>query len=372
MATPLSRFPIALRRLVEERAKRVELQAEVSYTHALAFHPSGRWLVTASRQGSLAVVDLAENRVEVLRAQEDTLSSVAFDRTGNRLVSVGWDGAMCVWDFPARVFKRYPISEDRIHSVALTADGKTAFMVGHEAVLIGVDVESGKRIISGQGHRLYCSAVGLSRDESLVISSDSAGDVRIWDRDGKCLRALDNNTQTKLIPYWPISIRFLESGNALCGCRMETAIILNPKTYEVERRFDGGHVRSVTDAVALEQHNLVLTSSEDGSVGVWDAGKGELLLIFKPEDKWVYALAVSADQSTFATAGFGGRVRTWDVKTVAMAARDPAKLTLIAKSKCEACGADLVFVEDADQLGCTKCGGMYDFASITKKRKKRG
>jgi WD40 repeat protein len=370
MATPLSRFPLPLRRLVEARAKRFELQVGVSYTHALAFHPSGRWLVTADGS-ALVVIDLVENRFERLQSHQETLSSLAFDRTGERLVSVGWDGAMCVWDFPARTFLRFSISGDRIHSVALTADGKTAYMVGHEAVLIGVDIQSGRRIVEGTGHRLYCSAVGLSRDESLVISSDSAGHVRIWNRDGKCLHMVDH-AKTRIIPYWPISIRFLESGNALFGCRMYAGAVFNPTTHEVERRFEGGHLKSVSDAVALERAGLVLTSSEDGSVGVWDSTSGALLLVFKPEEKWVYALAVSPDQATFATAGFGGLVRVWDVKTVAMAAREPDKLALIAKSKCEACGAGLMFVEDADQLGCTKCGGMYDFASMTKKRKKHG
>ncbi len=52
--TPLARSPIALRKLVEERAKKqaITVGGGYLYTNALAFHPSGRWLVTGARVGS--------------------------------------------------------------------------------------------------------------------------------------------------------------------------------------------------------------------------------------------------------------------------------------------------------------------------------
>lgn len=381
--TPLARTPLAMRRLVEEKAKRQEISLEQDYlyTNALAFHPSGRWIV-AGRFFDLVVIDLAESRFDTYKAHKDTLSALAFDAAGERLVSVGWDGAVGVWDFAARTCALFEDTKNRIHSVALTSDGTTAFMVGHEAMLVGIDLATKRRTLVREGHRLYCSAVALSKDESLLISSDSAGDLRIWDRGGNCLRTLVTRAPdpAEAITYWPVSIRVIDADRVLMACRLGTALIFNLKTYKIERSFAGGHTKSMEDAILLERAGLVVTCSEDCCLSVWDANPTEgdgLLLTFKAHAKQILQLAVAPDQRTFASFGQEGIVKIWDVKTIAMAAREPAKLTLIAKATCEACGAPLRYVDaeahqiEVEQLACDACGGMYDLASVGKKKKRR-
>lgn len=377
-----SRSTVMPQTLVIEHALRFELPVGAEYlsTHALAFHPSGRWLVTANH-GSLVVMDLTDRTVQTIEAHRDSLSAVAFDRSGERLVSVGWDGALCVWSFEARTFVRFEAAADRIHSVAVTGDGKTAFMVGHEAALTAHDLETGRRTLTRPDHRLYCSAVGLSRDESRILSADSAGDLWIWDRDGNGLKklgaegAVGEEGQDE-IPSWPVSIRALED-RMLLACRTGSALVLDPMTARVERVFRNARTKGVTDAIWLERTDLVLTSAADGSVRAWDRRSNAtesdgLLLGFKAHPERVLALAVSPDQRAFATLGAEGTAKLWDVKTLALAARDPAKLALIVGATCEACGARLTHVDretyqiESEQLACEKCGGMYELSTLAK------
>lgn len=66
--------------------------------NALSFHPSGNYLVTASSDSTLKILDLMEGRLlYTLHGHQGPATTVAFSRTGEYFASGGSDEQVMVW-----------------------------------------------------------------------------------------------------------------------------------------------------------------------------------------------------------------------------------------------------------------------------------
>lgn len=66
--------------------------------NALSFHPSGNYLITASSDSTLKILDLMEGRLlYTLHGHQGPATTVAFSRTGEYFASGGSDEQVMVW-----------------------------------------------------------------------------------------------------------------------------------------------------------------------------------------------------------------------------------------------------------------------------------
>jgi WD40 repeat protein len=79
--------------------ERCEIATLDGGSRAVAIHPSGRWLASASLTQSLCIWDLdTRELVEELVGHEDTLNCVAYSPDGQYLASGADDRTLCLWD----------------------------------------------------------------------------------------------------------------------------------------------------------------------------------------------------------------------------------------------------------------------------------
>lgn len=331
----LSRLGPARQRKIIDSARRESVKASVhGHHHALAFHPDGTLLATASGRAVVLVhlddgcrleslTGPSDPRTGLTAGHTDTISSLAFDPGGAHLISVGYDGALIRWTVASREPRKKNVSSDRIHSVALSPDGWTAYTVGHECVLGVVDLSGEHTTRRHPGLHLYGSAVGVSSDGQTIVSSDSAGLVRLWTPTGECRAELSHQptpTSRTSIPYWPVSIRFRPgSPEALLACRGEEAVVLDTEALVRRHTFTGGHASYLSDALWIEEHAVVVTVAEDHCLSLWDTRRPDdeaLRLTLRPHDREVATLALSPDGRTLATLDAGGQLMLWDVPTL--------------------------------------------------------
>ena len=166
-----------------------------TYRYAVAFHPSGRWLlasrnakpsdgtedVTTPRPQEVVVYDADTGKQSrTLRGHEDVIWQIAFDATGERLITCGQDNLIRVWDF-ASGDEQFHMSghTDWVLTAKFTPDGTKVVSGGRDNVMKVWDVAT-RRSVEECEHPSSVTKVCLTADGSRAITACGDGQVRFW------------------------------------------------------------------------------------------------------------------------------------------------------------------------------------------------
>lgn len=240
---------------------------------------------------------------------------LSLDCGGGVVAFSGEDGRVRLWD---AVEKREldPIDAPAVSVLAVSGDGKSLVTVCGAAgptrpplkqVLTIADRKEQSRLVSRQ----VTDVAALSPDGSLCAMAFTAtGTVELVDaKTGQPVHTL-NAPREKVR-----CLSFLPDGTGLLAAGDTGFVHLWDVKTGKPRHPPTGHTAGVT-CVQLAAGGGAVTTSEDGSVMVWDAA-GREVRRFTTHDRAVAAAALSADGKTLFTGGrtTGGPVKAWEVAT---------------------------------------------------------
>ncbi len=144
------------------------------------------------------------------------------------------------------------------------------------------------------------------REQGLIVGSTAGRDADISKKELQNLIGL--NTSIESCVYSPDGSRIITGGlggtvqvwDAYSG-----DLLLSVKTES----------RWVKSCVYSPDGSRIITGGLGGTVQVWDASSGDLLLSVKTESRWVKSCGYSPDGSRIITGGLGGTVQVWNASS---------------------------------------------------------
>jgi WD40 repeat protein/serine/threonine protein kinase len=240
----------------------VALKGHSEGVSRLAFSPDGKRLATSSSDETVKVWDTQTGKELVAKAHAKGATGLAFSPDGKRLASGSWDGSVKLWDTASWTEVRTIASGGAIGDLAFTPDGRR--LAGASAGLVRIwDPETGRLALT-----LRASGSDYLGVFHLAISPDGqrvAGGGRtlwIWDaQTGRQLLTLDGHTvNVTQLAFSPDGKRLVSSDSGT------TAKLWDAQTGSELLSFQGGGAA----AFSPDGRRLAM-GTRDGTVEIWDA-----------------------------------------------------------------------------------------------------
>ena len=279
---------------------------------SVALARDGRRAISAAANGSVSSWDLQSGRCERTMTDGPLIMRIATNADGSLAVTAGADDALRVWDLAAGKFLHGVATGDRKpqgrsverRCLALTPDARIALWAGDEVIRVW-DPHERKCLDTLTGHRGPITAVAISADGRVAISSSKDGTLRVWEIGSGRSVALDAH------PSGAIAVALRPDG----GLAVSTGDDQKLRVWDLtEKRCRAIHdLVSPVQSLALSPDGAVVvgTGGDDAALQVWDLAAGRKVAALACDAGSPLEIALSDDAQTVVTAHSLGQVCVW-------------------------------------------------------------
>ncbi|MBN9123044.1 MAG: PQQ-binding-like beta-propeller repeat protein [Planctomycetes bacterium] len=308
--------------------------------NALAYSPDGRFVASASKDGTAKVWDLGTGReVSTYRGHADQpddptrgatnvlgVTDVCFHPKENVIASASGN-QVHLWD-PAtgKVIGKAVVNlgktDKPIKALAYSPDGKLLAVGADDGVLRVVESDTGKAIYSSPSRSARIEKVAFSPNGKLVAVGDSNSQVAVYVPEGKGNQLAMSVQGVDLGEV--MGVGFSSDSGAVFTCGRDGKARLTagpnptggsaPNTATKLREYVG-HAGPVTGLAVTADGKFLVTCGDDKTVRVWEVTSGKQLRSFQGHMTKATAVAVRGDGRQVASASDDGAVRVWDLNT---------------------------------------------------------
>ncbi|MCA9290356.1 MAG: serine/threonine protein kinase [Phycisphaerales bacterium] len=279
------------------------------------FSPDGR-LLAWSQRDQVGLWDVDAGRPRAASIGMPTMRAPWFSADG-RVVVFARQENLYRWDAP---FDRPPSAgvldppwiraSAVILDAAFPSDGAVLALGLSNNVIELRDVATTKRIGLFAAHRSGVAFVGYRRDDEVLASGSSDGQVRLWDVARKQAETTRDGFVDAInaIAFSPDGASF-----ACVDGVGKTIRVLDSRTFAQRLEISDAHGDKAVVAVAFSSDGATLaTAGHDHMIRRWNAKTGARLNVLAGHTDWVQTVQFSPKGTTLASGAYDGTVHLWD------------------------------------------------------------
>ncbi|MFI6500538.1 hypothetical protein [Nonomuraea typhae] len=289
---------------------RTELTGHTNAISEVNFSPDGRILVTAGKDETLMVWDVARGtRLATLTAHSTWLRTADFSPDGRLLASGGDDGDVVLWQVATGARLAVLSGHDGpVRDLAFSPDGRTLASAGVDRKVVFWDVAGRTAVARVPGHSGYVQTLAFSPDGRLLATGSADRTIGLWDaRRHTQLGVLSGHTQSV------DGLAFSPDGRTLATASPDQTIMV----WDVARRTRmtalTGHTGQARTVVFSSDGQRLISAGHDQKIIIWDLARRTRLITLTGHGENIYTLAHSPQAPVLASAGEEGRVILWDL-----------------------------------------------------------
>jgi len=175
----------------------VELRGHSEPVTGAAFNSDDKFVVTASRDGTARVWEVATGRSSVmLRGHTGTVHSAAFSPDGKFIITGGGDVTARVWEVATgNVLTVLRGHAGAVYAAAFSFDGTLLVTASADSTARVWEVATGRLVTELRGHAGEVYNAAFSSDGKFVVTASSDNTARVWEvATGKVIEMYENTS----------------------------------------------------------------------------------------------------------------------------------------------------------------------------------
>lgn len=300
--------------------------------YAVSYSPDGRFLASASRDGSVKIWDASGATRQSLHSFEINpdpapdsygATNLSFSPDGKLLVATNAKSEIIVWDtaFWQEVRRKTTAHEGTIWGLAFSPDSAQLLTGGADGQLKLWNVSDLSEINTFSEHKEGVEAVAFSPDGAFIASASLDGTSKVWQL-SNFARIASFTLPSRIISNPPrmTGVTFSLNSQRLISASTDGNVYVWDIASGSQIMKIGGHddwvyglaIRPGSDSDAVEGE--IISAGADRSIRIWGGVYGRPKLELRGHTDQVYAVALNPrDDGVLASASADGTVRLWDI-----------------------------------------------------------